>query len=86
MQGYVGEIKCFAGTFAPRNWLACKGQQLNIYEYQVLYSIVGNRYGGDGHQTFALPNIAPLLGAETSEPYDDLNYIICFEGDYPDRP
>lgn len=47
----------FAGTFAPRDWSICNGQELPIRAYVALYSILGNIYGGDGQTTFKLPNL-----------------------------
>ncbi|MDO7877406.1 tail fiber protein [Hymenobacter sp. ASUV-10] len=57
MDNYVGEIRIFAGNFAPENWVFCKGQLLAISEYDVLYSLIGTTYGGDGQTTFAVPNL-----------------------------
>lgn len=57
MDAYFGEIRLFAGNFAPRGWAFCNGQLLNINEYQVLYTILGTQFGGDGKTTFALPNL-----------------------------
>jgi microcystin-dependent protein len=57
MEGYIGEMRLFAGTFAPLNWAFCEGQLLNITAYQALFSIVGTTYGGDGRATFALPDL-----------------------------
>ncbi len=54
---YVGEIRMFAGTFAPRDWAFCEGQVLPISQYQVLYSILGANFGGNGTTTFALPDL-----------------------------
>ncbi|PPT08624.1 hypothetical protein CKA32_000002 [Geitlerinema sp. FC II] len=59
---------------------------LEIEKNVALYTILGSKYGGDGRTTFALPKIAPVLGAETGATYDDLNYIICLNGLYPSRP
>lgn len=53
---YLGEIRLFAGSFAPLNWLFCNGQSLPVLQYQALYSIIGNSYGGDS-QNFKLPNL-----------------------------
>lgn len=86
MEGTIGEIKLFAANWAPRGWLFCDGQTLQINQYMALYSLLGTKYGGDGRMTFSLPKIAPLLGADTATPYDDLKYIICIEGLYPNRP
>ncbi|MBB6733851.1 phage tail protein [Cohnella zeiphila] len=54
---YVGEIRMFAGNFAPQGWLLCQGQQLPIQEYQVLFSLLGTTFGGDGQTTFGLPDL-----------------------------
>ncbi len=54
---FVGEIRMFAGNFAPRNWALCDGQLLPINLYQTLYTILGTTYGGDGRTTFALPDL-----------------------------
>lgn len=54
---YLGEIRLFAGSYAPQNWLFCNGQSLPIAQYEALYSIMGNTYGGDA-QNFNLPNLA----------------------------
>lgn len=57
MEGYIGEIRMFAGNFPPKNWAYCQGQLLPIAPYQSLYSIIGTFYGGDGRTTFALPDL-----------------------------
>ncbi len=57
MEGYIGEIRLFAGNFAPRNWAVCAGQLLAIASNTALFSILGTTYGGDGRTTFALPDI-----------------------------
>ncbi|HAE13956.1 MAG: tail fiber protein [Chitinophagales bacterium] len=53
----LGEVRLFAGSFAPRGWAFCDGQILNISEYSALFSIIGTYYGGDGRTTFALPDL-----------------------------
>ncbi len=55
--GLMGEIKMFAGDFAPRNWAFCNGQLLSISQNSALFSILGTTYGGDGVSTFALPDL-----------------------------
>ncbi|MGZ5049629.1 MAG: phage tail protein [Methylobacter sp.] len=56
-QYYVGEIRLFAGNYAPEGeWMKCEGQLLQISQYQMLYSLIGTTYGGDGATTFALPD------------------------------
>lgn len=53
---YLGEIKLFAGNFAPKGWAKCEGQLLPINQNQALFSLLGTTYGGDGTTTFALPD------------------------------
>lgn len=55
-QPYVGEIRMFAGNFPPQGWEFCQGQLLPIAEYEVLFTLIGTTYGGDGQNTFALPD------------------------------
>ena len=57
-QPFVGEIRMFAGNFAPNGWLFCQGQTLPISENDVLFQLIGTTYGGDGEETFNLPNLA----------------------------
>ncbi len=54
---YVGEIRMFAGNFAPAGWAFCDGSLLAISENEVLFNLIGTTYGGDGQQTFALPDL-----------------------------
>lgn len=54
---YLGEIRMFAGTFAPRNWAFCDGQLFAIASNEALFSLVGTTYGGDGNATFGLPDL-----------------------------
>jgi microcystin-dependent protein len=54
---FLGEIRIFAGNFAPRNWALCNGQLLSISQNTALFSLLGTQYGGDGRVTFALPNL-----------------------------
>lgn len=53
---FVGEIRIFAGTFAPNDWAHCNGQKLSISDFPELYSLIGTTYGGDGRAFFALPD------------------------------
>ncbi len=59
MEGLVGEIRAFAGNYAPENWLMCNGNLLPVYEtdYQQLFSLIGSAYGGDGRTIFGLPDL-----------------------------
>ena len=54
---FYGEIRMFAGTFAPRGWAFCNGQLLQVSQNQALFSLLGTTYGGDGRTTFALPDL-----------------------------
>src|SRR5436190_11610277 len=56
-QPYVGEIRMFAGNFAPAGWMFCEGQLLPISENETLFQLLGTTYGGDGQSTFALPDL-----------------------------
>jgi microcystin-dependent protein len=76
MESMIAEVKYFAGDYAPRDWAFCDGKILPIVKYQALYSILGDRFGGDGRTTFALPKIEDLNGCKA---------IICLDGIYPSR-
>jgi microcystin-dependent protein len=56
-QPYVGEIRMFAGSFAPAGWAMCDGQLMPISENETLFNLIGTTYGGDGQSTFALPDL-----------------------------
>ncbi len=60
-QPYVGEIRMFAGNFAPSGWMFCEGQLLPISENETLFNLIGTTYGGDGQSTFALPDLRGRL-------------------------
>src|SRR5258708_11061985 len=60
-QPYVGEIRVFAGNFAPAGWMFCEGQLLPIDQYETLFNLIGTTYGGDGQATFALPDLRGRL-------------------------
>lgn len=57
MDPFIGEVKLFAGNFAPRGWAFCEGQLLPISQNSSLFAILGTTYGGDGRTTFALPDL-----------------------------
>ena len=57
-QPFVGEIRMFGGNFAPNGWMLCEGQLLPISEFETLFQLIGTTYGGDGQETFALPNLS----------------------------
>lgn len=56
-QQYLGEIRMFAGNFAPRGWALAQGQIMSIAQNTALFSLLGTTYGGNGQTTFALPNL-----------------------------
>src|SRR5881396_3311610 len=60
-QPYVGEIRIFAGNFAPAGWMFCEGQLLPISENETLFQLIGTTYGGDGQETFQLPDLRGRL-------------------------
>jgi len=76
MEGTIGEIRAFAGNFAPQAWLFCQGQSLQINDYQTLYAITGTLYGGDGVNTFNLPNISSRIVVGTGQGAGLSNYTL----------
>ncbi len=56
-QPYVGEIRMFGGSFAPAGWALCQGQLMLISENDTLFNLIGTTYGGDGQETFGLPDL-----------------------------
>src|ERR1041384_2095194 len=64
-QPYVGEIRIFAGNFAPQGWMFCDGQLLPISENETLFNLIGTTYGGDGQSTFSLPDLRGRLPIHT---------------------
>jgi|KBSMisStandDraft_5_1062788.scaffolds.fasta_scaffold16489_3 microcystin-dependent protein len=73
---YVGEIRMFAGTFAPNGWMFCEGQTLPISENDVLFQLIGTTYGGDGQETFNLPNLASRVPIHMGTGPDGTTYQI----------
>lgn len=66
---YVGEIRMFSGNYTPQGWAMCNGQILNIAENEVLYTLIGTTYGGDGKTTFGLPDLRGRLPIHTGNGY-----------------
>ena len=56
-QPYIGEIRMFGGSFAPAGWAFCNGQLMPISENDALFTLIGTTYGGDGQETFGIPNL-----------------------------
>ena len=66
-QPYVGEIRIFAGSFAPAGWMFCDGASLPISENETLFQLIGTTYGGDGQSTFNLPDLRGRLPVHQSQ-------------------
>ncbi|HTZ44401.1 MAG TPA: tail fiber protein [Jatrophihabitans sp.] len=66
---YIGEIRMFGGNFAPVGWLLCQGQLLSISDYDTLFNLIGTTYGGDGVNTFALPNLQSRIPVHQGQNY-----------------
>jgi microcystin-dependent protein len=75
-QPYVGEIRMFAGNFAPLGWMFCEGQQLPISENEVLFQLIGTTYGGDGQESFNLPNLQSRVPLHFGNGPDGVNYPV----------
>ncbi|HEU4558965.1 MAG TPA: tail fiber protein [Longimicrobium sp.] len=75
-QPYVGEIRMFAGNFAPNGWMFCEGATLPISENDVLFQLIGTTYGGDGEETFNLPNLASRVPMHMGTGPDGTTYQI----------
>ncbi|HEX8319987.1 phage tail protein [Longimicrobium sp.] len=75
-QPYVGEIRMFAGNFPPAGWLFCEGQTLPIAENEVLFQLIGTTYGGDGEETFNVPNLASRVPIHMGTGPDGTTYQI----------
>jgi microcystin-dependent protein len=98
---YVGEIRRFSFQAIPEGWLLCDGSTLLISHYLSLHTVIGATYGGDGRNTFQLPDLrgrAPLQwggapgpvgakgnGTGAPEPYFTLTHAICTDGVFPSR-
>jgi microcystin-dependent protein len=78
MDSYTGTVMLWSVSWVPDGWLACNGQLLQVNQYQALFSLIGNQYGGDGNTTFAIPNLAGRVAVGLSPlfPYAK------FGGDY----
>jgi microcystin-dependent protein len=75
-QPYVGEIRMFAGNFAPNGWMFCDGTPLAISENDVLFQLIGTTYGGDGEETFNLPNLQSRIPIHMGTGPDGTTYQI----------
>lgn len=83
MEPLMATIMLFAPNWDPKGWMPCDGRLLSIAQYSALFSLLGTQYGGDGIQTFALPNIPaqPTEGQGTAT----MSAYIAVVGIYPSR-
>jgi microcystin-dependent protein len=73
---FIGEIRMFAGNFAPAGWAFCDGQLIPISENDALFVLIGTTYGGDGQETFALPNLQSRVPIHMGQGSGLSNYVI----------
>jgi microcystin-dependent protein len=76
-QPYIGEIRMFAGSFAPAGWSFCNGQLMPISQNDAMYIVIGTMYGGDGESTFALPNLQSRVPMHMGNGPDGVTYQIA---------
>ncbi len=76
MDEYLGIIKLWSGTYVPQGYLACNGQTLQVNEYQALYAVLGNIYGGTPGTTFALPDLRSRIPIGTGQGTGLMPYIL----------
>jgi len=81
----VGEIQLFSGNFVPRGWAWCDGQQMSVNQNEVLFSILGNKYGGEANRTFRLPNLQRAEALLQNDQGVGPRYIISVYGTFPSR-
>jgi microcystin-dependent protein len=67
---YIGEIRMFGGNYAPLGWAFCDGRSLPVAEYEALFNLIGTTYGGDGQQTFNLPNLQGRVPIQRGGAYE----------------
>jgi microcystin-dependent protein len=79
MDYYLGSIELFPYDFVPSGWMLCNGNILSIAPYMPLFALIGNKFGGDGRTTFAVPNLL------NTSPVTGMEYYICSMGIYPVR-
>jgi microcystin-dependent protein len=76
MDPHVGEIRIFAGNFAPAGWMMCDGRILPISENETLFQLIGTTYGGDGESTFALPDLQSRVPIHAGTGPDGTTYTL----------
>ncbi|HEY2829603.1 MAG TPA: phage tail protein [Thermoanaerobaculia bacterium] len=91
--GILGEVRAFASSATPENWLPCDGRLVGISKYSALFSVIGIAFGGDGRSTFGIPDLrgkipvhptqyelggqAGLSGASAFDYQDVLAFNVC---------
>lgn len=76
-QPFIGEIRLFAGSFAPAGWAFCAGQLMAISENDALFNLIGTTYGGDGQETFGIPDLQGRVPIHMgTNPVTGTSYII----------
>lgn len=81
MENFIGEIRLFAGTYAPEGWHICDGSLMSISDYEALFSLLGTVYGGDGRLTFGLPDLQGRIPVGTGKfPTSLNNYVLGAKG------
>jgi microcystin-dependent protein len=79
MLGTLGEIRMFGGDYAPQSWMLCEGQRFKIIENEALFSLISNIYGGDGKETFCLPDLRGRTCVQQGR-YEDFDYALGYSG------
>lgn len=80
MDEFIGSIMLWPLDYAPQGWLLCNGQMLNLRQYQALYSLLGTKYGGDGVNTFALPDLRSRVPIGAGQGAGLENYNLAQKG------
>lgn len=83
MDVYLGSIQLFAFGYAPQGFALCNGATLQVSQNQALFSLIGNKFGGDGKINFQLPNL--LNASPFPAPAQNMQYYIATQGVYPMR-
>lgn len=82
----VGEVRLFSFNFCPDGWLEADGRLMPIRSQPALYTLFSNNYGGDGTNTFALPDLRKVIPQAATDKEKRLRYCVAIRGDYPRRP
>lgn len=80
MDPYLGEIRIFAGNFAPQDWLICDGSLLSINSYTPLFSLLGTLYGGDGVNNFGIPDLRGRMPIGRGQGTELTNWVLGAHG------